>query len=97
MNLDEISKKIKPILELYDVKYAGVFGSYSRGENTENSDIDILVSFNKPISLITFFKLRSDLTKEVGKDVDLISDKAIVSHYRDYILNDLKDIYGKRR
>ncbi|MBL7061044.1 MAG: nucleotidyltransferase domain-containing protein, partial [Actinobacteria bacterium] len=42
-NIEEIKKKILPILKDYRVKKIGLFGSYARGEIKENSDIDILI------------------------------------------------------
>ena len=40
--IDEIKDKITPICKKYDVKSVNIFGSYSRGEATENSDIDLV-------------------------------------------------------
>ena len=46
MKLEEIKTKIIPILRRYDVEKAALFGSYVKGEEREDSDIDILVKFN---------------------------------------------------
>ena len=43
LSIEDIKEKITPILEKYDVKYAGVFGSVARGEARDDSDIDILI------------------------------------------------------
>jgi len=55
MNVEEIKrtlKKIKPeIMKKYKVKEIGVFGSFARGEETEESDIDILVTFEEGATL----------------------------------------------
>jgi predicted nucleotidyltransferase len=58
------------------IEKAWLFGSYSRGEATRHSDIDILVSF-MPDSRITLFKyahIVNDLQKLLGKKVDLVED-----------------------
>jgi predicted nucleotidyltransferase len=77
-------EKIKSILaahknELaknYGVKKLGVFGSYSRGENSKQSDIDILVEFDRPIRL-TFVDLAEELEVLLHAKVDLVSRQAI--------------------
>ncbi len=51
--IKEILKKQKPaIRERYNVTKIGIFGSYVRGEQKKKSDVDILVEFEKPISLL---------------------------------------------
>ena len=45
MKLEEIKNRIIPVLKRYDVKRASIFGSFVRGEEREDSDIDILVEF----------------------------------------------------
>lgn len=70
-------QKLKPFLSRkYNVSRIGFFGSFSRDEQTEESDIDILVEFSKPIGW-DFFDLKDLLEKEVGVKVDLVSTKAI--------------------
>ena len=65
----------KPVLKAY------VFGSYSRNEARNNSDIDILVDhdYSQPIGL-GFVKMKFDLEKKLNKTVDLISSKAASKH-----------------
>lgn len=91
--IQTISNKIKPILDNYPVKYAGIFGSVSRKQENQNSDVDILISFNKPISLINFLLLKQKISKTLNKKVDLISDKAVISYFKPYIYRDLIKIY----
>ena len=56
----------------YDVKEIGIFGSYVNGNYNEESDIDILVEFSKPIGLIKFIKLEEYLKDMLGIKVDLV-------------------------
>lgn len=72
----------------------GIFGSYSRGENTEESDIDILYSFEKPIGLFKLIGIKDDLEQKLNKKVDLVSEKYAHPKLKPMILNDLKVIYG---
>lgn len=90
----EIAKEIKPVLEKYGVKSAGLFGSYARGDARADSDIDILVSLGpKPLSLWDFVAFKNELSEKLKKTVDLISDKAIISYFKDYIYKDLIPLY----
>ncbi|MGM0613584.1 MAG: nucleotidyltransferase family protein [Bacteroidota bacterium] len=79
-------KELKPFLsEEYKVSRIGYFGSFSRNEQTDESDIDILVEFSKPIGW-DFFDLKDLLEKELGVKVDLVSAKALRKQLRDSIL-----------
>ena len=79
--LEEIKAKLeqlKPTLkEEFKVKTIGVFGSYVRGEATSSSDLDILVEFFQAPSLLEFVRLESDLSEQLGIEVDLVMKKAL--------------------
>ena len=57
-----------------------IFGSYSREENTEDSDLDILVEFNDKIG-IRFVDLADEIEEIVGLKVDLVSRNGIKDKY----------------
>ncbi len=76
-----------------DVAKLGVFGSVVRGEATETSDIDMLVYFTKPKSLLALVKLKRELSKALEKEVDLLTEAAISPYIRDRILNEVEVIY----
>ena len=61
----------------FHVKQIGIFGSVTRGEENENSDIDILVEFSKPVGFFTFLKLEEYLKNKLKADIDLVSKKAL--------------------
>ena len=85
-------KELKPILsQEYSVERIGYFGSYSRNEQTIDSDIDILVYFSKPLGW-EFFDLQDQLEKELKLKVDLVSEKALKEQLRQIILNSVKYI-----
>lgn len=69
--IDEIKRKILPILKRYNVKRAGIFGSIARGEEYQESDIDILVEIEGRMSLLDFAGLKLELEEALGKRVDL--------------------------
>lgn len=83
-------KELKPTLSKnFHVKRIGYFGSYSTGEQTEQSDIDILVEFRKPLGW-AFFDLRDLLEDELKAKVDLVSIKALKKQLKDTILNQVR-------
>ena len=61
----------------FHVAKIGVFGSVSRGEQTPESDIDILVEFSRPVGFFTFMELEEYLSDRLGVRVDLVTPAAI--------------------
>ena len=84
--VEKISRKIKPLLKKNNVKKAGIFGSYSRGEQKENSDIDILVEMKG--SLLDVIGLEMALRNLLKKRVDLLTYKGINPLLKKQILNE---------
>lgn len=83
-------RELKPILfSEYSVKEIGIFGSYANETNTEESDIDILVEFEKPIGW-KFFSLELYLEKIFGKKVDLVTKNALKDQIKNQIMNQLE-------
>jgi len=72
----------------YPIKSMAIFGSYSRKEQNENSDLDILVEFSDRIG-IRFIDLADDIEKIVGFKVDLVSKNGIKEKYLKSIDSDL--------
>jgi len=96
-SVEEIGIIVKPILEKYGIRYAGVFGSYARGDARPDSDVDILVSFgDQPFTLLDMVGLKDEISEKLNKPVDLVSERAVVSYFKDYIYRDLKPIYEQR-
>ena len=84
--LEKIKPKIKEILKKNKIKKAGIFGSYAKGEQSKNSDIDILIEFNG--SLLDLVELEIELKEKLKKKVDLITYTGINHLLRDRILNE---------
>ena len=86
----EMIEKIKPklikILKENKITRAGIFGSYARGENKKNSDIDILIKPAKKMGF-RFAGLEIELTKALKKKVDLVSYNGISPYLKDKILS----------
>jgi len=87
-NIEDIKKRILPILRRYNVKRAGIFGSVVRGEAKEESDIDILVEIEDRMSLLEFAGLKIELEEALGKKVDLGEYSVIKPIIREQILKE---------
>lgn len=93
--LNEIKEKVEPIFKEYPVSYAGIFGSFARGEEKSESDIDIMIRL-KPKNTFSLFDLvgmENKLAKRIGRKVDLATEKSIGKYIRDSVFHDLKSIY----
>ena len=79
-------KELKPFLSKeFSVQEIGLFGSYSENEQNIESDIDILVEFNKPIGW-KFFTLEKYLESVFNKKVDLVTKKALKKQLKNKII-----------
>ena len=83
--LKKIIPKIKAILKKHHVKKAGIFGSYARGEQKKNSDIDILIEPPKGIGW-GIVSIEIELEDALNKKVDLITYKYISPYLKKRIL-----------
>lgn len=90
--------KLKDFFSTQPVEKAWLFGSYSRGEETENSDIDILVSFDKnaKISLLRHAAMLVDLEDLLRCPVDLVNEKSLFPEIRKEIELDKILIYERK-
>ena len=77
------------LTDKYGLSLIAVFVSYARNQQTNESDVDILVEFNKPIGL-EFIDLAEELEAILNLKVDLVSKKGIKSHYLKAIENELE-------
>jgi predicted nucleotidyltransferase len=70
----------------YPVKKIGVFGSVARDEQTEESDIDLLVEFSRPVGFVTFMRLEHFLSERLGRPVDLVTTDSLKPVIRQDVL-----------
>ena len=94
--LDTIKEKIAQnkeyLRKTYGVEEIGVFGSYARGDNTINSDVDIPIELNHekvPVGLFEFARMQFFLEDLLGRKVDLITKRGIKPLIRERILSQL--------
>lgn len=73
----------------YKVKKLGIFGSYVRGEQREDSDVDVLVTFEEPVSLLKLVNFENYLQDMTGTKMDVVPEKSIRPELRDIILDEV--------
>ncbi len=77
----EILSVLKPeLISKYYVSSIGLFGSVVRGDFTANSDIDIIVTFNRPVGM-EFIDLANELEEKLDRKVDLVSKNGVKEKY----------------
>jgi len=87
-SLETLKPKIVKILARNGVARAGVFGSYARGEETPDSDLDILVEFRGRKSLLDLARAERELEEGTNKKVDLVTYDSLNHLLRSSILAD---------
>ena len=90
MELAEIGNRVAPVLRKYRVARAAIFGSYARGEEREDSDIDILIEFKGDRSLLDLAGLKIELEEAPGRKVDVLTYNSLYPLLKDRILNEQK-------
>ena len=88
MGIDEVKEIILPILHSYKISKAGLFGSVTRGDLKDNSDLDLLVEMDKGISLLGFIRIKLELEQAVGRKVDLVEYNTIKPALKEKILKE---------
>lgn len=86
-DLEEIKKRVLPVLKEAGVTRSSIFGSYVLGEARKNSDIDILVDFPKGKGLLEFVGLQQKLESVLGKKVDLGEYSTLKPRIKDRVLS----------
>ena len=96
MNRQTIAQKAKDYFKTQPVLKAWLFGSYARGEEKANSDVDILVLLDnsKPVGL-SFFGMFEDLRELFGQNVDLVTERSLANYARPSVDRDKILIYER--
>jgi predicted nucleotidyltransferase len=82
--------QLKPQLEReYPISELGIFGSYARGEQRSDSDLDVLVAFDQPVTLFELVRLENELTDELGVEVDLVTKDSLKPRIEARVTDDL--------
>jgi len=91
--LDEIKKTLRDNREAigreYKAEIVGIFGSCVRGEQKEESDVDVLVRFRKGATLFDFVGLADFLEQKLDMKVGIVSERAIRPELKERILKEV--------
>lgn len=81
----------KAEIAAFGVKSLALFGSVARDEARPDSDVDLLVEFERPVGLFTLVRLQNYLIELLGRQVDLVQRDAIKEQLRERILQEAID------
>lgn len=90
---------IRQYLSTQPVKKAWLFGSFSRGEETDDSDVDILVEFDRtgqPVTLLTYARIWRELKEKIGREVDLVEEGTLKPFAAESTNHDKRLIYERK-
>ncbi len=91
----ELQARLLQYLLPYHPIRIGIFGSFARGENNKDSDLDILIKFNDRISLLKLVQIEQELSDMLGMPIDLVTENSLKNpHLKKSIEMDLITIYG---
>jgi uncharacterized protein len=97
--IEELKKELPEVCEKYDIAFVDLFGSMARDEDTESSDLDLIIDFQEPKSRQAskrYFGFLHSIEDKFGKNVDLLTPKSLSNPF---LLNEVnKDrirLYGK--
>ena len=95
-DVQKLIPQIQEYLATQPVERAYLFGSCSRGEETKDSDLDLLVTldYSKPIGM-RYFQMITDLEEKLGRTVDMVSEDGLLSYARPYVDRDKIMIYER--
>lgn len=65
-----------------------VFGSFARGDNTSNSDLDLLIDLTPGRSLLDVVAIKQDLQDILGRPVDVVTERSLNPYFRDTVCED---------
>jgi len=85
---DRVEQQVLPVLRRHDVTHAAIFGSFARGEEEVDSDLDILVELPSTKSLLDLVALKLDLGEVLGRKVDVLTSRALHPRTRERVLQE---------
>ena len=93
----EITDSLINYFKSQPINKAWLFGSFSRGEHTKESDIDIMVSFipEVKVGLFKFYQIKEDLENITGREVDLVTETSLMPFAIESVMTDRKLIYER--
>jgi len=87
--LDQLRGMRHELSERYHVRSIGIFGSYSREHQTEQSDLDLVVEFDQPIGMMAFVHLKNLISDRLNIKVDLVTPEGLHPLIRDQVMHEV--------
>ena len=85
-DLEQYQQLILPVLKRYFIKRAAIFGSFAKGEEDTNSDIDLLIEPEKDFTIFKMLKLEDEISALIKRKVDLVEYSALKPSIRKEVL-----------
>ncbi|HDT11466.1 MAG TPA: hypothetical protein ENN58_01870 [bacterium] len=76
------------------IVFVALFGSFARGDEKPDSDIDLMVRFSDTKSLFQIIEIKNKLTEIFGREIDLVTENSLSPYLKDKILNEMEEIYA---
>jgi len=102
--IEELRRRVAPVAQKYKISDVYIFGSYARGDATDDSDVDVLFKRERSEAQgIMMGALYEDLRESIGKGIDLLTEESLVQHdtensnpwFYKNMLNERVKIYGQ--
>jgi predicted nucleotidyltransferase len=87
--MDQLRDMRHELKERYHIRSIGIFGSYSREHQTEQSDLDLVVEFDHPIGMMAFVHLKNLISDRLTINVDLVTPEGLHPLIRDQIMHEV--------
>ena len=84
--LEQYQNAIIPVLKRHLIKRAAIFGSFAKGDNNENSDIDLLIEPGTGFTFFSLLNLEEEISQLLNRKVDLIEYSAIKPSIKEEVL-----------
>lgn len=91
MEKQQLYQNLKSHLLKNNITRAAVFGSFARNEETDKSDIDVLIEVNN-MTMFDILRLEDELQKICRRKIDLVEYKAVKSSIKKYVFSDLVEL-----
>jgi len=97
LEIQAYTPQIEQFCREHHILYLGLFGSYARGEQSVQSDLDLLVEFDEKIhlSLLDVVGIEQELSDLLNISVDLVEKRALKESIVPYVMKDLQPLYSQ--
>ncbi len=97
MDKSDIIKGLDEVLKLSPVRghvrRVSLFGSYLHGTAGNDSDVDLLIEFKKPVGMFALVRMERELSEALGKHVDLSTPNSLSRYFRNDVVNEAEPLF----